>query len=220
VKRLSFFIIALVAASFSVTAAETGDTTGTPITMPTIQPTDLAQVDALLSQFLSVADQVYSTEEQVNGSVDTIAVVLVAHGLNVPSVVSAPGTPSYVTERNERNNAVMEYAGDPNVISDLKTNLTPEERTELTAAKSNLLSYQTLINSLSGTIVSLAPQITPLIATVPLAIASGASAGGVDTQELLGKVTDSGTKTLELPGKIGGIIGIIERLLGFLGLVL
>jgi hypothetical protein len=216
-----FYVLGIVLfAVAGVTLAQTAATT-TPTAAPTAAAVDAAQVSNAIKDLNTAETQLAGVEAKLHADLEVVAGILSRCGFTVPTVASAPGTPTYANERAAWADQITSYCSDPATITKVKPSLTDDDRQALSNTRLDLIGLQAQVTPILTAVTGAVGILQNAVFGLPAMIAGGAGGGDVgELSKLFGEVTEVLTKAVVLPARISAVIEKINKLLGFINLVL
>lgn len=195
--------------------------TAPPAALAAATPVDAANVSAAIKQLNTAETQLVGVEVKLYADLEVVAGILSRCGFTVPAVASAPGTATYANERAAWADQIMSYCSDPATITKVKPSLTDEDREALSNVKLDLIGLQAQTTPILTAATAAVGILQNAFFGLPAMIAGGAAGGNVEElSKLLGQVTEIFGKAAVLPGRISSMVEKINKLLGFINLVL
>lgn len=199
---------------FIMTAASLAATTP----MPTV---DTAAVSQALKDLKTADSQLSGVDERLNADIDIVAGILGKCGFALPALTATPGTATYANERAARADKVMTYCGDPATITKVKPSLTDADRQALSNVRVDLMGLQGQLPPILGTATGAYATLQGAVLGLPALIASGAAAGDAESlSKLLGEATTGLSTAMLLPTNANNTQERINKLLGFVNMLL
>jgi hypothetical protein len=203
-----------------VALAQTPPATATAA-VPTASAVDAAKVSGAITDLDTAEKQLAGVEAGLYADLEVVAGILGRCGFTVSAVTSAPGTATYANERAAWADQIMSYCSDPATIAKVKPSLTDDDRQALSNVKVDLIGLQAQLTPILGSVTGAIAVLQNAVFGLPAMVAGGTAAGNVEElSKLLGEATTALTKAITLPANANKTLERINKLLGFLNMLL